>query len=114
MGDINRLRPALLLPFALAALAACSQPDDPAQTVQRDADALHAPAAPVSEAMQMQPTAPAEGVTRPEAVQLRTTRDGALKSAKWTQCPGTVPTRRSLNLCSTDQRSIRAAAGRLG
>ncbi|HFF2845044.1 TPA: hypothetical protein ACGCGJ_000998 [Stenotrophomonas maltophilia] len=82
MGDINRLRPVLLLSFALAALAACSQPGDPAQTVQRDTDALHAPAAPVSEAMQMQPTAPAEGVTRPEAVQLRRTSDGGVEIRK--------------------------------
>ncbi|MDV9042613.1 hypothetical protein [Stenotrophomonas sp. RAC2] len=79
MGEFNRWVPRGLAPLALLALAACSPPGDPAQTVQRDADAQHVPARPVGEAMQMQPTAPAEGVAQPEAVQLRRTDGGGIE-----------------------------------
>ncbi|MHC1652989.1 hypothetical protein ACODUL_06820 [Stenotrophomonas maltophilia] len=79
MTDINRRVSWAMVPLALAALAACSAPGDPAQTVQRDADAQHSPARPVGEAMQMQPAAPAEGVTQPEAVHLRRTDGGGIE-----------------------------------
>ncbi|MFL0338961.1 hypothetical protein [Stenotrophomonas maltophilia] len=82
MGDINRWVPRALVPLALVALAACSQPGDPAQTVQRDAEAQRDPARPVSGAAPMQPAVPAEGVTRAEAVQLRRTSDGGVELRK--------------------------------
>lgn len=71
MADINRHVSWALVPLALVVLAACSPPGDPAQTVQRDADAQHVPARPVGEARRMEPAAPAEGAAQPEAVQLR-------------------------------------------
>jgi len=79
MADINRRVSWAMVPLALVALAACSPPGDPAQTVQRDADAQHVPAPPVGEAMEMQPAAPTEGVTQPEAVQLRRTDGGGIE-----------------------------------
>ncbi|HEL2979852.1 TPA: hypothetical protein UMB92_002721 [Stenotrophomonas maltophilia] len=99
MADINRRARAswALVPLALVALAACSEASDPAQTVQRDADAQYIPARPVSDAMPVQPAAPAEGVTQPEAVQLRRTDDGGIEIRKADamagQGVGTAPAR---------------------
>lgn len=79
MADFNRLRLALLLPFALVALTAC---ETGSEAVGHDAAAQSAPAASAGEAMPMQPTAPMEGAAPSEAVQVRRTDDGGVEIRK--------------------------------
>lgn len=79
MADFNRLRLALLLPFALVALTACEAGSEAAG---RDAAAQSAPAAAAGQAMPMQPTAPMEGAPPSEAVQVRRTDDGGVEIRK--------------------------------
>ncbi len=95
MADFNRLRLALLLPFALVALTACEAGSEvgsePAPAAGHGAAAQSAPAAPAApaaaaaaagQAMPMQPTAPMEGAPPSEAVQVRRTDDGGVEIRK--------------------------------
>lgn len=75
----KRLHLMVLIPIALAALTACGQQGDPAQTVERDAGTDAVPARPIGDAMQMQPV---EGGAAPEAVELSRTEDGGMKIRK--------------------------------
>ncbi|MDZ7476383.1 hypothetical protein U5F73_15530 [Stenotrophomonas pavanii] len=85
MADFNRLRLALLLPFALVALTACEAGSEAAG---HDAAAQSAPAAQAGQATPMQTTAPMEGAEPSGAVQMRRTGDGGVEIRKMDAADG--------------------------
>ncbi|ACF50539.1 hypothetical protein [Stenotrophomonas maltophilia] len=108
MAAINRLRLMVLCPLALGALTACTPDGDPAQTVERDADAQSVPAQQAGDAMQMQPARPAEAEVLPEAVDVQRNADGSVDVRKAE--PAAVALRRTAD-GGVEIRKVDAAAG---